>query len=236
MAPAKIFSSPTTQTGTGASTRSSISLVTLNSCTRGGATAWIPWKLIATAISPGTSTVAKEAPGPAAEALADLREDVREDEDEQEWLRDRPDQELADVETQDADVAGQQRAERLQICPHSRYSRPVRLRKTVSRLGGRLEASRTASPSSPAACTSWTSTPSERSACTRTTWPSRSTERTPSSRSARSASRAGSPSIVSVISVSAPCLRFSSAGVSIASALPWSMIAILSQRTSASSM
>src|SRR6476469_3571413 len=47
---------------------------------------------------------------------------------------------------------------------------------------------------------------------------------------------AGSPSTVTVISVSAPCLCFSSAGVSTASALPWSMIATRSQRTSASSM
>ena len=102
------------------------------------------------------------------EALADLREDVGEDEDEQERLHDRPDQELAEVAAQDTDVAGEQRAEGLEVRPHSRYSRPVRLRKTVSRLGGRLEASRTGRPSSAAACTSWTRTPSERAACTRT--------------------------------------------------------------------
>ena len=65
IAPAKIFSNPTTQTGTGASTRSSISLLTLNSCTSGSATAWIPWKLIATAISPGTRTVENETPAAA---------------------------------------------------------------------------------------------------------------------------------------------------------------------------
>src|SRR3954467_61571 len=174
----------------------------------------------------------------AVEALADLREDVREDEDEQERLHNRPDQELAEVAAKDADVAGEQRAECLQPGAHSRYSRPVRLRKTVSRLGGRLDASRTGRPSSTAASTSWTRTPSERAACTRTRELSRSisTERTASSRSARSASGAGSPSTVTVISVSAPCLRFSSAGVSTASALPRSMIAMRSQRTSASSM
>src|SRR5262249_24622457 len=174
----------------------------------------------------------------AVKALSDLREDVGEDEDEQERLHDRPDQELAEVAAQDADVAREQRAERLQIRLHSRYSRPVRLRKTASRLGGRLDASRTGRPSSAAASTSWTRTPSERAARTRTSELSRSssTRLTPSSRSARSASGTGSPSTVTVITVSAPCLRFSSAGVSTASALPWSMIATRLQRTSASSM
>src|SRR3954447_5197227 len=174
----------------------------------------------------------------AVEALADLREDVGEDEDEQERLHDRPDQELAEVAAKDADVAGEQGAECLQPGAHSRYSRPVRLRKTVSSLGGRLHVAATGRPSSAAASTSRTRAPSERAACTRTSELSRSTstERTASSRSARSASGAGSPSTVTVISVSAPCLRFSSAGVSTASALPRSMIAMRSQRTSASSM
>ena len=61
-APAAIFSSPTIQTGTGASTRSSISLLKLNSCTSGSATAWMPWKLIATAMRPGTRTVVNDTP------------------------------------------------------------------------------------------------------------------------------------------------------------------------------
>src|SRR5581483_6168766 len=164
----------------------------------------------------------------AAEALADLREDVREDEDEEERLHDRADDELAELPPEHAQVARQEREERRRLRAHSLYSRPVSVRNTVSRLGGWLEASRTSTPSSVAVCTSV--------ANTRTTCSSRSTVRTPGSAAARSARAAGSPSIVTAITVSAPSVCLSSAGLPSASILPWSRIAIRWQRTSASSM
>ena len=43
--------------GSGASTRSSISRVYPNSCTIGSATDWMPWKMIASATTPATSSV-----------------------------------------------------------------------------------------------------------------------------------------------------------------------------------
>src|SRR5438132_3840958 len=68
MAPATIFSAATAQTGMGASTRSSISLVNDSSVTSGSATAWMPWKFMDMATRPGTRTVAKEIPTGTAEA------------------------------------------------------------------------------------------------------------------------------------------------------------------------
>ena len=53
-APAESLPAATAHTGNGAITRSSISRVNPNSCTSGSATAWIPWKMHAIAITPGT--------------------------------------------------------------------------------------------------------------------------------------------------------------------------------------
>ena len=55
----------TNQMGQGAWTRSSISRVKPNSCASGMATAWIPWNMIDSPTTPGTSAVAKadSAPG-----------------------------------------------------------------------------------------------------------------------------------------------------------------------------
>ena len=65
MAPKRIFSKATMLVGNGAMTRSSISRVWANSFTSGSPTAWIPWNMMATATSPGSSTVPKLAtPGP----------------------------------------------------------------------------------------------------------------------------------------------------------------------------
>ena len=67
IAPAAIFSRPIIATGIGASTRSSISPTPLpSSRTSGCVTATMPWRLIATATSPGTRTVENDSPaGPA---------------------------------------------------------------------------------------------------------------------------------------------------------------------------
>ena len=106
---------------------------------------------------------------PPLEALADLREDVGEDEHEEQRLHDRPHDELAELPAQDAHVARPSSATNVSACgSHSRYSRPVSVRKTVSRLGGWLVASRDVeadarSPRRRAA----TSTPSARVANTR---------------------------------------------------------------------
>jgi len=52
----QIFSIATAATGSGHITRSSISRVMPNSCASGSATAAMPENMIATAISPGSST------------------------------------------------------------------------------------------------------------------------------------------------------------------------------------
>ncbi len=57
-APKTSFSIATSATGSGARTRSSISLVAPSSMDSGSATAEIPWNTIPTATSPGTTTVA----------------------------------------------------------------------------------------------------------------------------------------------------------------------------------
>ena len=56
-APDTIFWTPTSSTGSGASTRSSISFVYPNSCTIGRATAWMPWNMITEASTPAISMV-----------------------------------------------------------------------------------------------------------------------------------------------------------------------------------
>ena len=53
-APPRSLPPATAQTGSGAITRSSISRVNPNSWTSGSATAWIPWKMHAIAMTPGT--------------------------------------------------------------------------------------------------------------------------------------------------------------------------------------
>ena len=58
-APASSFSADTAETGIGAITRSSISRLYPNSCTSGRATAWIPWKMHAIAMTPGTRRLEK---------------------------------------------------------------------------------------------------------------------------------------------------------------------------------
>ena len=66
-APEAIFSTATAHTGRGAITRSSISRVYPNSCTSGSATACTPWKTIAVATTPASSSVenaASAAPDP----------------------------------------------------------------------------------------------------------------------------------------------------------------------------
>ncbi len=60
-APETIFSMATSDTGSGASTRSSISRVTPNSVTMGRATAWMPWNSTARPITPATSRVENSA-------------------------------------------------------------------------------------------------------------------------------------------------------------------------------
>ena len=120
----------------------------------------------------------RDAARAAADPLADLREDVREDEDEEQRLHDRAQHELPDLSPEHADIAGQHRAERRQPA-HSRYSRPVRFRKTVSRLGGWLATSRTSSPAVRAASTRLVSTGPARSVRTRIVAPSRSVFRSP---------------------------------------------------------
>ena len=119
---------------------------------------------------------------------------------------------------------------------HSRYSRPVRARKTVSRLGGWLVASRTWSPSSVAAITSAASTPVGLVG-------EDAQGRAVPLRRAHAVERRGA--LLERVEVAVdrdrdhgvrPELRFSSAGAPSASTLPWSMIAIRSQSVSASSM
>jgi hypothetical protein len=53
------FEMATSQMGQGAWTRSSISRVNPNSCASCMATAWMPWNMMASPTTPGTSTVAK---------------------------------------------------------------------------------------------------------------------------------------------------------------------------------
>ena len=83
-APESTLDMATSQIGQGAWTRSSISRVKPNSWAICMATAWTPWNMIEMPTTPGTSTVANadSAAGslPAADALADLGEDVEEDE------------------------------------------------------------------------------------------------------------------------------------------------------------
>ena len=172
-APAVTFSIATRSTGIGARTRSSISRVYPNSCTIGSATDWMPWKMIASPTTPATSAVENSAAprARAADALADLREDVREHEDEQQRLEQGAGQELLDVLAQHDEVAEQQRAERDprrrargeragtsvarrgrrrrrggRVVAHSRSSLPVRLMKTVSSVGAVAERSWTSLP------------------------------------------------------------------------------------------
>ncbi len=60
-APVIAFWIATSDTGSGASTRSSISRVYPNSCTIGSATDWMPWKMIARPMTPATSRVENSA-------------------------------------------------------------------------------------------------------------------------------------------------------------------------------
>ena len=64
-APEMTFEMATSQIGHGACTRSSISRVKPNSWASCMATAWMPWNMIESPTTPGTSTVAKadSAPG-----------------------------------------------------------------------------------------------------------------------------------------------------------------------------
>ncbi len=60
-APEITFSMATSETGIGASTRSSISRVYPNSCTIGSATDWIPWNMIESPMTPATRRVENSA-------------------------------------------------------------------------------------------------------------------------------------------------------------------------------
>ena len=151
IAPDATFSIATAHTGIGASTRSSISRVYPNSCTIGSATDWMPWKMIEIAIDAGDEQrgeVGRAAR--AADRLADLREHVREHEDQQQRLHHRAAEEHPELLAQHGEVAQEQRAERAcgptaadvrALTPrvggggHSRRSFPVRLMKTVSSVG-----------------------------------------------------------------------------------------------------
>src|SRR5437867_3521530 len=114
------------------------------------------------------TTVAK---GVTVNALPDLREDVREDEDEQQRLHDRPGGEDAQVLPQHLEVAAELRHERLRRRPadgtevgerlslagrrfggdgHSRSSLPVSRMKTVSSVGSVRDRSVTLKPPSSA--------------------------------------------------------------------------------------
>ena len=74
----------------------------------------MPWNMMESPTTPGTSTVAKadSAPGTleAADALTDLRKDVEEDEAQEERLHQRAHDELDQVLAQDDEVAQDQRA------------------------------------------------------------------------------------------------------------------------------
>src|SRR6185312_3915804 len=114
----------------------------------------------------------------------DLRQHVGEDEHEQQRLEQDPDEGGHEVLPHHPDLPGHHRGERLRhrgpqpggggrrdrLGAHSRYSRPVRLRNAVSRLGGSCAASLTATPAVAAVLTSSPSTPRGSRANTRT-WP-----------------------------------------------------------------
>src|SRR6185437_14073309 len=122
---------------------------------------------------------------------------------------------------------------------HSRYSRPVRVRKTVSRLGLSWVASSTLSPAAEPAVTSSPSTPSGSRVKTRTWSPSASTLLTPvrRPRPACSAMPSGTGSSYrTVMTVSAPVPALSSFTVPEASTSPWSTTETCSHSASASSM
>ena len=113
MLPESTLAIATSQIGQGAWTRSSISRVKPNSWESCSATDCTPWNMIEIPTTPGTRTVANEDSPPdlsrAPDRLADLREDVEEDEAEQEGLHERADRELEEVLAQHGEVA-QQRA------------------------------------------------------------------------------------------------------------------------------
>ena len=172
MAPETTLATATSHTGHGACTRSSISRVKPNSCDSCMATAWMPWNMMEMPTTPGDEDGGERrtrrlAPPAAADPLADGREDVQEDEDEQERLDEGAGDELAQVLLQHGEVPLQQGDERLPAgldrpggsqrrCVvalggvasvgvtgghQSRRSFPVRLMNTVSSVGSVIDRS-----------------------------------------------------------------------------------------------
>src|SRR5712691_646289 len=205
----------------------------------------------------------------ASDALPDLGEHVEEHEAEQERLDQRADDEFPQVLAEHDQVAQQQRAKRgptggrdragrdvgdlragrldflggrlrgYWSCHQSLSSLPVRLMKTVSRLGSEIDRSDRSKPPRSAASTIFGTRRSLPVMCSSTAPSASATRvlRTPStSLVSNSASLARSPVVLTVTIVSASMDCFSAAGVSIARILPWSMIATRSQSRSASSM
>ena len=103
----------TIDTGSGASTRSSISLVYPNSCTMGRATAWMPWNMMDSPTTPATRTDGELGFGGAGppDGRPDLGEHVEEDEHQQERLEDGARDEDAEVLAQDREVAQEESLE-----------------------------------------------------------------------------------------------------------------------------
>ena len=107
-------------TGSGHITRSSISRVMPNSCASGSATAAMPLNMMATAISPGSSTVLKSRCRPSRRrvhrrAAAHVRHDVGEDEQKQQRIHADADDEREELAAQHVQVAQKEPGERARI-------------------------------------------------------------------------------------------------------------------------
>src|ERR1019366_583498 len=182
---------------------------------------------------------------PASDPLSDRGKHVQEHEHEQKRLHERANHELGEVLAQDHQVAQHERHERRaaggeggarwldrDACParggwcgggghQSRSSLPVRLMKTVSRLGSDTDRSASSKPAASAALTTRGTRRSASLTCSSTppsiTRVFVTSEISPAS---RSASACVSPSARTVTIVSAPTERLSASGLSRARILP----------------
>src|SRR3954451_3915359 len=166
-----------------------------------------------------------------------------------------PDEETPDLATQDTDITAQQGKECAWSDPaiycanlfrrrlvhgnlvhgHSRYSRPVRVRNTDSRLGEADVTSRIRRPAEAPTSTRRPINSSMSEAITRKVFPSCSTRRIPGRDRTELAMLAASPSYSTVRTLSGLIECFNAWGLPSARMRPLSMIAIRSQRASASS-